>query len=144
MPRSNRAVQIVLALAFVAAGVLKIVDPPAFALSIARLRLAPETTIGALAIILPWLEVVSGAALFLPKFRPAALYLLASLLLVFTGVLGIALLRGTAASCGCFGSGDAFLNRTDVALARNVVLLAAAGFLLVRKPTSPAAPASPA
>jgi hypothetical protein len=144
MPRSDRAAQIVLALAFAAAGVLKILDPAAFALSVARLRLAPGATLGAIAIILPWLEVVGSVALFLPKFRTAALTLLSSLLFVFTGVLGIALVRGTAASCGCFGSADGFLNRADVALGRNAVLLALAGFLLLRRTTSPASPASPA
>ena len=67
-----------------------------------------------------------------------------ALLIVFTSVLGIALIRGTAASCGCFGRSDGFLNRADVAVARNVALLALAIVLIRRKPTSPAAPASPA
>src|SRR5205814_1102448 len=138
LSRSDRAIQTVLGLAFIAAGVLKILDPLAFAISIARLRLLPASTAGELAIVLPWLEVVTAVALFLPKYRRAALCLLASLLIVFTSVLGIALIRGTAASCGCFGRSDGFLNRADVAVARNVALLALAIVLIRRKPTSPA------
>jgi uncharacterized membrane protein len=142
--RSDRAIQIALGLAFLAAGALKIVDPLAFAMSIARLRLVPASTAGGIAIVLPWLEIVTAVALFVPKYRKAALCLLISLLVVFTAILGIALIRGTAASCGCFGSGDGFLNRADVAVARNVALLALAVVLIRRKPTSPAAHALPA
>src|SRR5207248_6708118 len=68
LSRSDRAIQTVLGLAFLAAGVLKILDPLAFAISIARLRLLPASTAGELAIVLPWLEVVTAVALFLPKY----------------------------------------------------------------------------
>ena len=135
MSRTDRAIPFALGLAFLLAGVLKIVDPLAFAVSIARLRMAPMALVGPVAILLPWLEVVAAVALFFPNYREAALRLLLSLLTVFTAILGIALIRGTAASCGCFGSGDGFLNRADVALARNVVLLALTVVLLRRPQT---------
>ena len=144
MTRTDRALQIVLAIAFLAAGVLKILDPATFAVSIARLRMVPMDVVGPLAILLPWVEVVTAAALFLPKYRDPALKLLLAMLGAFTLVLGIALVRGTAASCGCFGKGDGLLNRADVALLRNAVLIALAVFLVRRKPTSPAAPSSTA
>jgi uncharacterized membrane protein YphA (DoxX/SURF4 family) len=143
LTRTDRALRIVLGAVFLAAGILKIVDPAAFAISIARLRILPMALVGPAAILLPWIEVVSAAALVLPKFRRAALQLLLGLLIVFSAVLGIGLLRG-ATSCGCFGSSDGFLSRADVALVRNLILLALVGFLLLRKPTSPASPASPA
>ena len=144
MTRTDRVLTIALSLVFFAAGVLKILDPAAFAVSIARLRMVPMAVVGPAAILLPWIEVVAAAALFLPKYRDPAMKLLLALLGAFTLILGIALLRGTAASCGCFGKGDGVLNRADVAVARNVVLIALAVFLIRRRPTSPAAPSSTA
>ncbi len=143
MTRIERTLLIGLGLVFVAAGAAKIVDPLGFAVSIARWRSVPMAFVGPVAILLPWIEVVAAAALVLPKFRRPALQLQLGMLAVFTALLLVALLRGTT-SCGCFGRGDGALNRVDVALARNVVLLAAACYLLLRKPTSPASPASPA
>jgi uncharacterized membrane protein YphA (DoxX/SURF4 family) len=143
LTRTDRLLLIALGLAFFAAGAAKICDPAAFAVSIARLRIVPMPVVGSAAILLPWIELVAAAALLLPRFRRPALQLLSGMLVVFTAVLGIGLLRG-AASCGCFGGSDLFFNRPEVALVRNVVLIAIAVVLLRRKPTSPAAPASPA
>ena len=144
LTRIERTLQLVLAAAFLAAGVLKIADPAAFAVSIARLRMIPMEGVGAVAILLPWIELAAAVALFVPKYRDAAAKLMLGLLGAFTLILGIALLRGTGGSCGCFGKGDGFLNRADVAVLRNVVLIALAVFLIRRRPTSPAAPSSPA
>jgi hypothetical protein len=143
LTRTERLVPIALGLVFLAAGILKIVDPLAFAVSIARLRIAPMAVVGPVAILLPWIEVVAAVALLIPSYRDAALKLLMGMLVLFTAILGIGLLRG-AASCGCFGKADSLLNRADVALARNVVLIALAALAMRRKTTSPAAPASPA
>ena len=143
MTRTERLVPFALGLVFLAAGILKIVDPLAFAVSIARLRIVPMALVGPTAILIPWIEVVAAVALFVPGYRDAALRLLLGMLVLFTAILGIGLLRG-AASCGCFGKADSLLNRADVALARNVALIALAVLAVRRKPTSPAAPASPA
>ena len=143
MTRIERLIPIVLGLVFLAAGILKIVDPLAFAVSIARLRIAPMAVVGPVAILLPWIEVVAAVALLIPGYRDPALKLLTGMLVLFTAILGIGLLRG-ASSCGCFGKADSLLNRADVALARNVVLIALAAFAMRRKTTCPAAPASPA
>jgi len=143
LTRTERLVPFALGLVFLAAGILKIVDPLAFAVSIARLRIAPMAVVGPVAILLPWIEVVAAVALLIPSYRDAALKLLMGMLVLFTAILGIGLLRG-AASCGCFGKADSLLNRADVALARNVVLIALAALAMRRKTTSPAAPASPA
>ena len=143
MTRIDRLIPISLGAVFLAAGILKIVDPHAFAVSIARLRIVPMALVGPTAILLPWIEVVAAAALLLPGYRDAALKLLLGMLALFTAILGIGLLRG-ATSCGCFGKADSVLHRADVALIRNVVLIALAVLAVRRNPTSPAAPASPA
>ena len=145
MSRTERALSIVLAAVFATAGILKILDPMAFAASIARLRLLPDPMVGATAILLPWVELVAAGALFVPSYRPAAIRLLLGLLAAFTTLLGLGLWMGSPDSCGCFG-GLGLLNRADLGLVRNLALLGLAAFLLRResKSTSPAGPASPA
>jgi hypothetical protein len=147
LSRIDRVLEIALALAFVAAGTLKVFDPAAFALSLAGARLLPIFAVGAAAILLPWIEIVSGLALLLTRrYRDAATLLILGLLVLFTAGLAVELARGSTSSCGCFGPGVAFLNRPDVGLGRNLLLLAAAGALVVRrrKATSRGEPASPA
>lgn len=145
MTRIDRLLPIALGLAFLAAGAAKIYDPHAFAVSIARLGIVPMALVGPAAILLPWIEVVAAAALFVPRYRRPAAQLLLGLLILFTAILGIGLLQGTAASCGCFGSSDLAINRPGYALVRNLGLMMGAVLILRRKPTSlPASPASPA
>jgi putative oxidoreductase len=142
LTRIERLVPIVLGAVFLAAGILKILDPHAFAVSIARLRIVPMALVGPVAILLPWIEIVGALALFQPKLRDAALKLLLGMLGLFTIVLAIGLARG-GASCGCFGTADSVFNRPEVALVRNALLIALA-VLALRRTTSPAGPASTA
>ncbi len=147
MNRIDRILEPALGLAFLAAGILKVVDPAEFALTLAKLRLLPPLLVGAAAILLPWVEIVAGLALIATRrYRDAATWLILSLLAVFTMVLIAGMIRGSAGSCGCFGSGVAFLNRPDVGLIRNLLLIAAASVLIVRRrrATSRSGPASTA
>ena len=147
MNRIDRILELALGLAFLAAGILKVVEPTEFALTLAKLRLLPSLLVGGAAILLPWVEIVAGLALIATRrYRDAATRLVLGLLAVFTMVLIAGILRGTAGSCGCFGSGVAFLNRPDVGLVRNLLLIAAAAVLIARrrKTTSRSGPASTA
>lgn len=144
MTRIERLIPALLGVVFLAAGLLKVYDPAAFALSIARLRILPMALVGPAAILLPWVEIVAAVAAFLPRTREAAVKLLLGMLVLFTAVLAIAFAAGTAASCGCFGKADFILNRPELTLVRNVTMIAVALLWLRAKPTSPAAPASPA
>lgn len=142
MTRTDRILLAVVGLTFLVAGAAKVLDPAAFAISVARLRIVPMALVGPVAILVPWIEIVAAAALALPGFRRPALQLLLGMLSLFSIVLAVALLRG-ATTCGCFGSSDLFLNRPEVAVVRNAILIAMAVALLVRT-TSRSSPASPA
>jgi putative oxidoreductase len=145
LSRIERGLEVVLGVVFLAAGLLKIADPAGFAVSIALLRVLPAGLTGPTAILLPWVEVVAGAALLLTRrYRDAATWLILGLMVPFTVVLAVALLRGTGGSCGCFGEGAGFLNRPEVGLVRNALLGAAAVVLIRRKATSRSGPTSPA
>ena len=143
MIRIEKPARVILGLAFLAAGVLKVVDPMAFALSIARMQIAPKAAIGAAAIVLPWIEIVAGAALLAwPPGRSAALAIVGALLVAFSAALVIALARGTSTSCGCFGVEGGILARPGAALARNLLLGALAVLLATSfRRSGPASPA---
>jgi putative oxidoreductase len=122
----------VLAAVFVVAGVAKIVDPPDFAHEIHNYALVPDGAVNALALVLPWVEVVSGVLLFLGIWRRTSAALLGVLLITFATALSVNLARHRPVDCGCFGG--ATKTRTDeerlrdmkLAVARDVLLLALA------------------
>ncbi|HVR42594.1 MAG TPA: MauE/DoxX family redox-associated membrane protein [Thermoanaerobaculia bacterium] len=95
-------VQIALGVIFVAAALPKIVDPPAFAQMIYNYRLVPGFAVNALALVLPWLELLAGLALILGIWRRSAAALVGAMLVAFIVAIGINLARGHAVDCGCF------------------------------------------
>jgi uncharacterized membrane protein YphA (DoxX/SURF4 family) len=123
-------VSFVLAAVFVVAGVSKIADPPGFAHEVHNYALLPGAAVNAAALVLPWLEVLAGVALFLGFWRRAAAGTLCVLLLLFVGALSINLARGRPVDCGCFGTSKTprtsaeRLSEMKVAIARDAGLLA--------------------
>jgi putative oxidoreductase len=89
---------------FIWAGVLKIVDPLGFAQSIKNYRLFPHELAFIIAIILPWVEALSGAFLITGVFRRSSALLVSLMLVGFIGFVALALLRGIDTNCGCFGN----------------------------------------
>jgi uncharacterized membrane protein YphA (DoxX/SURF4 family) len=118
----------VLAGIFIFAGVAKIADPGQFAIEVQRYQLLPWKVCAAIAVYLPWLELLSGLCLFLKSLERGARVLIMLLLSIFTLALGGALVRGLSIDCGCFG--HAFISTgTVVPILRNLLLLFFAGVL---------------
>ena len=138
-------VQFVLAAFFVVAGISKIVDPPGFAHEIHNYKMVPGALVNAMALILPWLEVVTGVALFLGIARRTAAKILAILLLVFIAALGVNLARGHPVDCGCFGTSKVQKTEAErlrdmkIAIARDVGLLILAAQILLATRRDPRA-----
>ncbi len=134
--------QIVLAGIFVVAGALKIADPPGFAHELHNYALLPERFVAPLALVMPWLEVVCGIALFLGLWRRASAAILGALLAVFIGALSIDLARGQPVDCGCFGTSAVprteaeRLTEMKVAIGRDLLMLLLAGQVLWAVPRS--------
>jgi uncharacterized membrane protein YphA (DoxX/SURF4 family) len=134
-------VQIALGAIFVAAALPKITDPPAFAHMIYNYRLVPGGLVNALALVLPWIELVVGILLIVGAWRREAALVATLLLLVFLGAIGWNLARGHAIDCGCFDvrsagkTPDQLLSDMKWVLVRDVgLLLLAAQVLLATSP----------
>jgi putative oxidoreductase len=94
--------QIGLGLVFIVAAVPKIVDPPSFAHMIYNYRLLPGPAVNAFALVMPWIEILTGAALVLGVFVRTAAKVAGLLLLAFIVAIGVNLARNNAVQCGCF------------------------------------------
>jgi uncharacterized membrane protein YphA (DoxX/SURF4 family) len=94
--------QIALGAVFVIAALPKIADPPGFAEAIWNYHLAPAWLVHPAALVLPWLELLCGAALCLGLWTRAAAAWAGTLLLVFIAALSINLARNHPVDCGCF------------------------------------------
>jgi putative oxidoreductase len=135
-PWLTTRVQFVLAAIFVVAGFGKIMDPPGFAHEIHNHGLMPGVAVNALALVLPWVEVVAGAALFVGIGRRASARIMGVLLVVFVIALTINLVRKRPVDCGCFGGQT--IPKTDVqrlgdmkvAIARDLGMLLLVGQVL--------------
>lgn len=103
---SSRAVQILCRLVlggiFIYASIDKIAHPGAFADIIHQYRLVPDLFIHFMAVVLPWLEMVTGILLVFGLFPRTAAIILSALLGVFMVVLVVNAIRGFNFSCGCF------------------------------------------
>jgi uncharacterized membrane protein YphA (DoxX/SURF4 family) len=112
--------RLLLAGVFGYAGIEKILEPGAFADSIAAYRLLPDALVNPVALVLPVVEVALALALFVPKLRKTAAGGIGVLLLIFMAGLAQAWARGIVLNCGCFG-GDSTATATSGAMAWAVV-----------------------
>jgi hypothetical protein len=126
----NTAIRVVIGAIFTYAGVVKMMDPWAFARAIDSFHMLPPAFISPVAIVLPTLEVIAGVLWLLNRVAVSAAVTILGLCLLFAVALGAAMARGLPVDCGCFGA--AFGGSTPtVALLRDLFLLAATYYWLV-------------
>lgn len=89
---------------FVWSGVDKITHPEEFAVIISNYNLLPDFAINLFAVVLPWIEFVTGGLLISGFQTKSSSFLILCLLTIFTLVICITLLRGLDIECGCFGT----------------------------------------
>ena len=89
---------VVLGVVFVAAGVAKIAQRDRWPLQAAGLGVPRR-----LAVVVPPVEVVLGAALIAQIARPVVALVAAGVLVAFTGLILIRLSEGKRPPCACFG-----------------------------------------
>jgi hypothetical protein len=127
-PLVSAVLRVCAALLFVSAALHKLRRPGTFRAALAGYRLLPQRALPAATGLLAGLELAVGCGCAVPALAPAACLGGVALLGVYTGAIGINLLRGRAAiDCGCAGPGGPRPLGPELAL-RNALL---AGLLLV-------------
>jgi len=92
----------ILGVTFIYASYNKILAPADFAKIIYGYDLFPAASINLIAIIVPFMELVTGLALILGFYPRSAVLIVNGMLLVFIIALSINLIRGHEFDCGCF------------------------------------------
>ncbi len=87
---------------FIYASLNKINFPAEFSDNIAAYLLVPHFLVNPMAVLLPWIELVSGVCLVAGIRVRASAALICTLLGIFTTALIIVLLKKTPIDCGCF------------------------------------------
>ena len=117
-----RVVRFGLAALFIYGGVVKLLDPKAFARTISTYDIVPEMLLPFVAIGLPILETLAGIGLLF-DIR-GSLAVITGLLGMFVFILGYGILNDLNVDCGCFGA-EELAQRDSLRLAfyRDLVLV---------------------
>ncbi len=89
---------------FIAAAIPKIADVEAFAISIATYQILPLPLVNIQAVVLPWLELITGFLLIVGFRCKAQALAINGMLVMFIVAIYIAMSKGIQAQCGCFGA----------------------------------------
>jgi putative oxidoreductase len=121
--------RVFLGLLFVVVSVEKIVEPAAFAQSIANYKIFSFSLSLVLATIIPWLELLCGLCMLSGLFLRGSSLLVASLVAVFTLAVLSAVLRGLDIACGCFTQDPTVGKVGWMKIIQNLTLLALSVYL---------------
>ncbi len=119
---------------FIYASLDKIMNPEAFAKGVHNYKILPPSLINIAALFLPWLELLTGAALILGTKVEGASLIISVLLVVFLVAVTSTLIRGISIDCGCFTSSSAGRKTGWGLLVQDGVLLLLAWHLYYRGP----------
>ena len=122
------ALRVAMGAMFVIAGAMKAFDPHAFAIQVANYRILPHAPSVAVALYLPWLELLCGGCIVFKRLYRGSLIVTGTLMLTFIAALTSAWARGLRISCGCFGSTQGMADY-GIDLLRDFAILACLIFL---------------
>jgi uncharacterized membrane protein YphA (DoxX/SURF4 family) len=89
----------------------KILHPAAFAETVHNYQILPDVLINLTAVVLPWLEFLTGSLLILGLWMPGAVFTCNALLLIFFSTVLFNLARGLDIDCGCFTASSGLSSR---------------------------------
>ena len=114
---------------FIYASIDKILHLETFANIIHNYRLLPPYLINLMAVILPWVEMVTGICLIVGyKYRGAS-FIILSMLMVFILALSINYAKGININCGCFSTSSSTRSNLLWGIIEDVIL--ASGCLII-------------
>jgi len=114
---------------FIYAGYTKLENPLQFAAALEGYQLLSPSVVIWVIKVLPWLEIVLGAALVLGIFIRFTAAFAGGLLVFFIVVMLVTYLRGIETDCGCFGVGEKI---SPFTLARDAFFILPALYLYVQ------------
>jgi uncharacterized membrane protein YphA (DoxX/SURF4 family) len=125
-PAVMRITRVTIGLVFVIAALGKIGDLAWFGQQLHNYRIVPAWSENALALVMPWIELLAGLALVLGIRARAGGAIALALMIVFTLAVAAAWARGLDFRCGCFGKiGAASIGAQKFAENVGLTLLAA-------------------
>lgn len=118
---------------FVYASVDKVTNQQEFARAIYNYKLMPDFVINIMAIVIPFIELVTGIFLILGIFLRGSSFIITSLLIVFIIALSQAYARGLDIACGCF-SLETVTEKSDILqrIAEDILLLASSIIIFIK------------
>lgn len=126
----NLIIRLVVGTVFIFTGISKIVSPSLFAKDISNYAMLPTQLVNLMAIILPWIELVSGILFIVGIKIKANLILIAGMLLMFNIAVATAWARGLDINCGCFS--DVASQKVGIQkLSENFAMLAGLTFMFI-------------
>lgn len=121
-PHALLFVRMLVAVLLMAAGALKLTDRHTFVEVVRNFRVLPENLVGAMALMIPIVEVFLSLLLILGLLQQWSLIIASSVFILFGLAVAVNLLRGRRnISCGCFGGGRNH-RLTWSLVVRNIVL----------------------
>ncbi len=124
------ALRLFLGITFIFASWHKIVAPDQFAKILYGYAVFPHQVINILAIVMPFVELITGICLIAGICKRSALILIEAMLVGFILLIAFNLIRGHEFDCGCFSLGETRGTWASIwLLVRDVVMLAASLYL---------------
>jgi len=94
-------------------------------------KIVPWSLINAMALIMPWIELLCGLALILGIWIGTARTIVGALLIIFVAAISYNLARGNAIDCGCFDVSAAGKTAEERLADMRFVILRDLGMLLM-------------
>jgi putative oxidoreductase len=96
--------RLLLGVSFIVASMSKIPYPAEFSENVVGFQMVPFWGVNLWALVMPWIELITGLFLILGIRTRAASSIIGGLLVLFIVGLTINLMKGTPINCGCFES----------------------------------------
>ena len=118
-----RMISVLIGILFLYSGILKILNPFEFSLTVAKYGILPEKFINIFSIIIPFLEIFSGFFLLIGVFIRGSSFTISLLLLIFTIAIFYVTIKGYSFECGCFEIMGKESKTGILLIIRNLILL---------------------
>lgn len=140
MPLNNKEkifiiLRIALGIVFIWASWEKILDPKGFVRVVQNYALLPATGVKFTAVVLPWVEALTGILLISGYCIRGSAAIVSGLMLIFIAALALNMYRGIDVTCGCFSNEVKSATASDYVyeILRDILILGAGIWVFFHK-----------